>query len=76
MTTEEDYYDFFHSFALNTDGDEKRKKAEKAFTNLLYELELICSEGREFAIVKTKLQEACFYAVKSIGSNPFNRGCV
>ena len=42
------------------------------FSVFLDNLETVCPPGREFALVKTKLQEACYFAKKSIGLEPSN----
>lgn len=35
-------------------------------------LQTMCPPGRELSLVKTKLQEACFFAKKSISLEPSN----
>lgn len=59
----------FHK--LNDDG--KTTAVALAFNNLLAELKAVCPEGRELSIVKTKLEEACFFAKKSIAVDPKNQ---
>jgi hypothetical protein len=52
------------------------KKAEEiaaAFNDCLYRLQGVCSGNREFAIVKTKLEEAAFFAKKSMANHPHNQ---
>jgi hypothetical protein len=52
---------------LNVQGVDKVTRVQDAFTKLLRELEGITAlGGREGAIVRTKLEEACFYAKKNI----------
>jgi hypothetical protein len=51
---------------LTEDGKYKAKVIAEAFNNCLHALERVCAEGREMAIVKTKLEEACFFAKKSM----------
>jgi len=46
-----------------------------AFTNLLLELEgILPGNSREMSIVKTKLEEASFYAVKAVRNYIGNTG--
>lgn len=59
---------------LNTEGKEKAQHIAANFDALLNALESLCgSDGREMAIVKTKLEEACFFAKKAMASNPENQ---
>ena len=62
-------------FQVNKATDEQMNSCAeiaRAFNQLLNELEYICNQSlefrfsREFNIAKTKLEEACFYAKKSI----------
>jgi hypothetical protein len=63
----------FQVHILNEDGITKAKKLVEYFDNLLDILKGLCPEGREFSIVKTKLEEACFFAKKSIANDPVNQ---
>lgn len=54
---------------LNETGMEAAKEISEAFVSLIHQLGDHCTEGREFSIVKTKLEEACFYAKKSMSAN-------
>jgi hypothetical protein len=54
---------------LNQEGKEKAAKIAIAFHNLLEEISSICPEGREMSIVKTKLEEASFFAKKAMAKN-------
>lgn len=51
---------------LTEDGKQKAKQIAETFHNCLEELTILCGEGREMSIVKTKLEEACFFAKKSM----------
>lgn len=58
---------------LNEVGKAKAKAIAVAFTKFLAELgTLEALEGREGAVVKTKLQEASFFAKKSMVQFPAN----
>lgn len=59
---------------LNEGGKEKARQIALAFSDLLHELERISgSEGRDMAIVKTKLEEACFFAKRAMAKRPENQ---
>lgn len=58
---------------LNEDGMTKAKKIAYAFDNCLTELESVCPSGRELSIVKTKLEEAAFFAKKAMATAPENQ---
>jgi hypothetical protein len=62
----------FQVHRLNENGMEKAQKIAQAFDTLLDELHTHCHDGREFALVKTKLEEACFFAKKSMANHPAN----
>ena len=51
---------------LNDKGTDRAREISIAFSNLLFYLEDTLPKGREFAIVRTKLEEASFYAKKSL----------
>ena len=64
----------FASHILNEDGINKAKKIAEAFDVLLSTLESsYCDEGRSFSICKTKLEEACFFAKKSMATDLRNQ---
>jgi len=63
----------FQVHILNEDGIEKAKVVACKFHELLESLKALCPEGRELAIVKTKLEEACFFAKKSVANDPANQ---
>ena len=56
----------FKSSKLDYEGQMKLQDIGERFSFLLYALEDICPNGRAFSIVRTKLEEASFYAKKSI----------
>jgi hypothetical protein len=53
---------------LNDLGKKRAAEIASAFDQLLESLATHCPAGREFAIVKTKLEEACFFAKKSMAN--------
>lgn len=58
-----------HEFAVHKLNDEGMKKAKliaESFDSLLKTLSIVCIEGRELAVCKTKLEEACFFAKKAM----------
>lgn len=63
----------FEVHRLNEAGMEKVKLIASHFDTVLNSLTAICPVGRELAIVKTKLEEACFFAKKSIANESENQ---
>jgi hypothetical protein len=63
----------FKSHMLNEAGKIKAREVGDAFEQLLTELSARGVDGRELAIVKTKLEEACFFAKRSIATKPENQ---
>lgn len=51
---------------LTEDGKTKARRIAADFDALLKSLQDVCPNGREFAIVRTKLEEACFFAKKAM----------
>lgn len=65
----------FATHLLNDAGQQKAAIVGDMFTVLLRGLEdpSVCdTTGREMSIVRTKLEEACFFARKAMGSRPEN----
>lgn len=62
----------FEVHLLNEGGIRRAKEIALAFDGLLNHLKDLCPEGRELAIVKTKLEEASFFAKKSMAIDPLN----
>ncbi len=58
----------FDVYMLNERGKDKAHAIAMAFDKCLTELRTLCVEGREFSIVKTKLEEAAFFAKKSMAN--------
>lgn len=63
----------FQFHRLNADGIKKAEEIAFQFDDLLRELKSMCPEGREFAIVKTKLEEASFFAKKAMANDSANQ---
>lgn len=55
---------------LNEDGKAKAQGIAERFSNLLDDLENYGVAGRDLALVKTKLEEACFVAKRGMASQP------
>jgi hypothetical protein len=65
----------FQVHKLNPAGIQKGQEIATAFDDLLHKLGTYCErECREFSIVKTKLEEASFYAKKAMAIKPENQG--
>jgi len=58
----------FQTHKLDDAGFEKARSIAEAFDECLEKLKWLCFEGREFSIAKTKLEEAAFYAKKSMAN--------
>lgn len=65
----------FEVHRLNEEGIKKAQEIAKAFDDLLFSLETLAlvPSGREFAIVTTHLEEACFFAKKGMASQKENQ---
>lgn len=60
----------FQTHILTDEGIEKAKMIAQVFDDTLVQLEALCPRNtREFSICKTKLEEACFFAKKSMAKN-------
>lgn len=56
----------FQSPQLNDEGLARVERTKEAFSTLLTQLAVLVPSGREFSIVRTKLEEAAFFAVLGI----------
>jgi hypothetical protein len=63
----------FQVHMLNEQGKNSAKAIANAFDGLLTFLEGECGAGRELSIVKTKLEEACFFAKKAMANKSENQ---
>lgn len=63
--------DEFRVHRLNSDGMDAAEEIAFHFSGFLTEMERLCgTAGREMAIVRTKLQEANFWAKRAIAVRP------
>jgi hypothetical protein len=61
----------FEVHILNATGKENARYLQDAFKSFLGALEETCGkDGREMAIVRTKLEEASFYAKRAMAMRP------
>lgn len=66
--------DEFKVHMLNDEGKVKANEIAIVLTTALDELERLCgSNGREIAIVRTKMEEASFFAKKAMAKLPENQ---
>ena len=64
----------FEVHLLNDIGIKKAQLLAENFTNMLDGLEEICGkDSREMAIVRTKMEEASFFAKKAMANQPENQ---
>jgi hypothetical protein len=63
----------FQVHRLNPGGQAKAEFVADAFEDCLAKLSTHVPASREFSIVKTKLEEACFFAKKAIANDPANQ---
>ena len=57
---------------LNDQGLSKANVIARSFDDLLTSLQTVCPQGRPLAIVRTKLEEACFFAKKAMAEDTVN----
>jgi len=62
----------FQVHMLNEQGKQSAQQIAEAFDELVKKLAPLCGAGREYAIVRTKLEEASFFAKKGMASEPGN----
>lgn len=63
----------FTSFALTQEGIQKVSKIRNVFDDLLEVLKTELKQGLEFSLVCTRLEEASFFAIKSVSFDPDNQ---
>lgn len=65
--------ELFDVHMLNDEGRAKAIGIAMSFTTLLEQLEAVVPNGREMSIVRTHLQDACFYAKRGMAIQPSNQ---
>jgi hypothetical protein len=60
----------FQVHKVNEEGFRQAGRIALAFSNLLSDLESFLPVSRELSIVRTKLEEACFYSKKAMANLP------
>jgi hypothetical protein len=60
--------ELFTGHLLNEKGFARVQDIGRAFDTLLKVVEAAVPEGRQLSIVRTKLEEACFYAKKGVAN--------
>lgn len=63
----------FTHHRVNEVGQTKLVAIGEGFSRLLDELESLAPEGREMALVRTKLQEACNWARRAVAAHAVNQ---
>lgn len=63
----------FEVHMLNEFGKQHAQELAKRFSDLLEYCQAVGQTGREFSLVATKLEEACFYAKKSMAMKKENQ---
>jgi hypothetical protein len=63
----------FETHLLTPEGVTNTKTIKLGFDALLDGIKELVPASRELSIVKTKLEEACFFAVKGVAVNPANQ---
>jgi len=63
----------FQVHMLNENGINRANRIAQLFDNLLMDISEYIGDSRESAIVKTKLEEACFFAKKAMANKPENQ---
>lgn len=58
---------------LNDQGKKNAHDIQAAFDNCLNTLKTICEDGRYLSLVKTKLEEASFFAKKAMAIKQVNQ---
>lgn len=58
---------------LNDHGIDLSNQIATIFDQTLDALSTRCAAGREWSIVKTKMEEACFFAKKAMAGDPSNQ---
>ena len=63
----------FQVHKLNPDGLKLAAGIAEIFDGTLAQLSTYCPAGREWSIVRTKMEEACFFCKKAMANDPKNQ---
>ena len=63
----------FQVHRLNEEGLKKAAEIAVVFDTCLNSIVSMCPPGRELAIVKNNLEQACFFAKKAMANDPNNQ---
>lgn len=63
----------FRTYRLNEAGQQKAQHISEAFDELLTKLEGLVPEGRQLALCRTQLEQACFFAKKGMAEATGNQ---
>lgn len=63
----------FKVHKLNEKGVQECGHVSSLFDEIMTRLSDVCIASREFSLVKTKLEEACFFAKKNVCMKPENQ---
>lgn len=65
--------DLFKVHVLNDEGMKKAQKLQILFNRFLEDVQEVVPESRELSVVKTKLQEASFFAKRGMAMQKENQ---
>ena len=63
----------FSAIAMNDSAVEKCRVIRKSFSDALSAIKQHIKPGRELALVTTKMQEACMWAIRGVAMDPANQ---
>lgn len=66
----------FRANALTNEAGDKLRIIRESFSALLVNIETVAPPGRHLALVKTKLEEACMFAVRAVAVEQSNQAAV
>ena len=63
----------FSAIAMNDSAVEKCRVIREALSDALTDIKQHVKPGRELALVTTKMQEACMWAIRGVAMDPANQ---